>query len=244
MATRRPRLGNPGKVRMHQDTHSNEPLFLLPRFDGAAADARFLIAAPNDAQAPAPRDGQPAWRLRAAGPMKKMDEAMAQWGDEIELCQLPSSQLPSSGAPGGHWPCYRAMAGVVTRLDSPPPSFAHVTNPPRPEPPLKAAPRRFLVLVETDCSQPRHVDDFNRWYDEVHIPDVLASPYYRSAWRLEAEAPTPGRGRFLTFYEVHTDDIVEAMRIRDERRMAEFSIGAYAGAKGLVPLASSLFEPR
>lgn len=233
---------------MHQNIPSGEPLFLLPRFDGAAADARFLITTSNEgARTPVPQDGRRAWRLRSVGPMKKVDEATAQWGDEIELRQLPSAGAPGAGpsaGSGGRSLSYRAMTGVITRSTSLPPPFAHAANPPRPEPALSGEPRRFLVLVETDCAEPEHVDGFNRWYDKVHIPDVLASPYYRSAWRLEAEMPAAGRGRFLTFYEVHTDDIAEAMRIRDERRMAELGIGAYAGATGLLPLASSIFEPR
>ena len=38
-----------------------------------------------------------------------------------------------------------------------------------------------------------HLDEFNRWYDAVHIPDCLTSHGYRSVWRLELVAPHPGR---------------------------------------------------
>ena len=232
---------------MHGDLHSNEPLFLLPRFDSPIADARFLLGPWHaGAYSPADRADGRSWRLRSVGPMKKLDERMADWGDEIGLYQLPSSGTPASGfpeTPERRAACYRAMAGVVRRSETPPPPFAHAANPPGPEPSLSAPLRRFLVVVETDCAGAENTADFNRWYDGIHIPDVLASPHYRSAWRLEIEKPTRGRGRFLTFYEVHTDDIAEAMRIRDSRRVAEFNIGAYEGAKGLVPLATSIFEP-
>jgi len=40
--------------------------------------------------------------------------------------------------------------------------------------------QRHIVLVDVD---PEVEADFNRWYDEVHIPDILACPGWLSATR-------------------------------------------------------------
>jgi len=53
-------------------------------------------------------------------------------------------------------------------------------------------------------------DEFNRWYNEVHLDDVLKVPGYISAQRFEL-SPTqmvPGAPyRYVALYEVETDDL-------------------------------------
>jgi hypothetical protein len=55
-------------------------------------------------------------------------------------------------------------------------------------------------------------DEFNKWYDEVHIPDVLAIKGYLSAQRFELvpdatiiDASSVTR-RYLAIYELEADD--------------------------------------
>lgn len=56
-------------------------------------------------------------------------------------------------------------------------------------------------------------DEFNRWYDEVHLPEVLATPGMRSAQRFKlveteithhSELPRPAHG-YLLVYEMDGD---------------------------------------
>ena len=54
--------------------------------------------------------------------------------------------------------------------------------------------------------------EFSRWYDEVHVPDVLATPGFLSAQRFElvpdatlADASAVTR-RFLAIYELEAED--------------------------------------
>jgi hypothetical protein len=36
---------------------------------------------------------------------------------------------------------------------------------------------RSILLVATRCTDPAQEADFNRWYDTVHVPDVLDRPH-------------------------------------------------------------------
>ncbi len=47
-------------------------------------------------------------------------------------------------------------------------------------------------------------EEFNRWYDEQHIPDVLRVPGIVAAQRFETRT---GDWKYLTIYELDTDDI-------------------------------------
>ena len=64
---------------------------------------------------------------------------------------------------------------------------------------------RFVVF--TNAVEGRE-DEFNRWYDDRHIPDVLAVPGFVAAQRLAANPVrgTPTHG-YLTIYDMQTDDI-------------------------------------
>jgi len=87
----------------------------------------------------------------------------------------------------------------------------------------------WIVVAEADCIDPAHEDEFNDWYDNVHIPDCLTSPGYKSVRRYQIEKPAPGRAKYLTIYEVRTNNIEETVRMRNERRERERAIGAYSG---------------
>jgi hypothetical protein len=32
-----------------------------------------------------------------------------------------------------------------------------------------------ILMVKSRCNDAARADEFNRWYDEVHVPDVLAA---------------------------------------------------------------------
>ncbi len=79
---------------------------------------------------------------------------------------------------------------------------------------------RYVIAVLTNPIPGREAE-FNDWYDNRHIPDVLAIPGVISAQRFglapaqRMEAPYPYG--YFAFYEVETDDLpalVEDMRAR------------------------------
>ncbi|CAA0136676.1 Uncharacterised protein [Mycolicibacterium vanbaalenii] len=70
---------------------------------------------------------------------------------------------------------------------------------------------RELFVVLTNAIDGREVE-FNRWYDEVHVPAVLNIAGVLSAQRYSLRklgrpelAPNPGSHRYLTIYEVDRD---------------------------------------
>lgn len=57
-----------------------------------------------------------------------------------------------------------------------------------------------MLLVQLDV-QPADLAAFHRWYEDVHIPELLALPGFRGARRFEVE----GEGiRFLAIYELES----------------------------------------
>jgi hypothetical protein len=78
----------------------------------------------------------------------------------------------------------------------------------------ESAPSHWLMLVETKNMNPSDEDGFNRWYDDIDIPDVLMVPGYRRARRgvRQTVAGSPQTrenedGRYLALYDIETDDI-------------------------------------
>jgi hypothetical protein len=66
---------------------------------------------------------------------------------------------------------------------------------------------KATVLVFTNCADPARENEFNDWYDNTHVPDVLETPGFVSCTRYElAGDPGPGQAKFLAVYEVESDD--------------------------------------
>lgn len=71
---------------------------------------------------------------------------------------------------------------------------------------------KMVVLINPSSSAAE--DEFNRWYDEIHIPQVVERiPGITQAQRLRLSAEQllpsdalPGR-RYLTIYDIETDDL-------------------------------------
>jgi hypothetical protein len=71
---------------------------------------------------------------------------------------------------------------------------------------------RWLLIVETNCKDQTRDSEFNDWYTTIHIPDILSgSPGFKSAARYIARDPVRGKRKYLTIYEIETDDIKKTM---------------------------------
>ncbi|MGE0387481.1 MAG: hypothetical protein AB7Q97_22355 [Gammaproteobacteria bacterium] len=62
------------------------------------------------------------------------------------------------------------------------------------------------VLVVMTNPTPGNDAEYNRWYDEVHLPDVCNVPGFNSARRFRL-ADGEGAFKYLAVYEVQTGDI-------------------------------------
>lgn len=68
---------------------------------------------------------------------------------------------------------------------------------------------RYKYLVFTNACDGRD-DEFNTWYDDVHLAEVVAVPGFTGAERY-AVRPQPGElepsHRYLAIYEMETNDV-------------------------------------
>jgi hypothetical protein len=72
---------------------------------------------------------------------------------------------------------------------------------------------RTILLTSVDIS-PGAEDEFNRWYNEKHLPEILACPGFLSATRFEC---AQGEPRYIAVYELEDEGALktpEMQRIR------------------------------
>jgi hypothetical protein len=66
---------------------------------------------------------------------------------------------------------------------------------------------KWLTVAETNCADASRESEFNEWYDNIHLPDVLELPGMMRITRYENTEPSSGKAKFLALYEIETDDI-------------------------------------
>lgn len=66
---------------------------------------------------------------------------------------------------------------------------------------------KYVMVVASHAKQGRD-DEFNDWYDNVHVADVCKVPGVTSGRRFNASTPTPMQqpAPYLAFYEIETDE--------------------------------------
>ena len=77
----------------------------------------------------------------------------------------------------------------------------------------------WFYLVKTEPSDPSKEAEFNAWYDDIDIPDVLAVPSFKRARRaVGQEVPEfpdvrlkEGDGSYAALYDISTTDIDNAI---------------------------------
>jgi hypothetical protein len=61
-----------------------------------------------------------------------------------------------------------------------------------------------IMLVETRPSSPDREQEYNTWYDEIHIPELLALDGIVAVRRLR---PVNGDGPYVALYELEGDNL-------------------------------------
>ncbi len=72
---------------------------------------------------------------------------------------------------------------------------------------------KSIWVVTTRCTDPSREDEFNRWYDEVHLPDLLKVPHLVTAQRYRVYEHDPrfssgegvNRPTYMALYEFEAD---------------------------------------
>ena len=80
---------------------------------------------------------------------------------------------------------------------------------------------KSILVVSTRCTDPDREAEFNRWYDEIHLPALLSSKHIVSAQRYKlAGQPSASEpeATYLAIYEIDTDDVPAAMKALAESR--------------------------
>lgn len=77
---------------------------------------------------------------------------------------------------------------------------------------------RALMVVGSNPTDRAHETEFNEWYSETHLADVLAVTGFRSARRYSLSDARPMAGteaspfRYLAIYEIESDDLEQTGR--------------------------------
>jgi hypothetical protein len=72
-----------------------------------------------------------------------------------------------------------------------------------------------ILVVQSGPADPSRRDEYNDWYTNIHIPDMLAGPGFVSARRYRRLDQTDN---YLAIYELAADDLTEPLAARQERR--------------------------
>jgi len=96
---------------------------------------------------------------------------------------------------------------------------------------------KWIMLVYTNCTDPSREKEFNDWYDNTHVADVLEVPGFLNATRYANNNPSEGTGRFLAIYEIETEDIGKTMAALQENRRKWTEQGRMSGLAQLVSVA-------
>jgi hypothetical protein len=83
----------------------------------------------------------------------------------------------------------------------------------------------MIMEVRVDVD-PDHEEEFNRWYDEVHLPDMMGCPGFRRARRFVAAPVTTKKGappptytcpKYVALYEIDSEEVLQTPEFQDRR---------------------------
>ena len=67
------------------------------------------------------------------------------------------------------------------------------------------------ILTHVLCTDPTRVDEWNQWYDDVHVPDMLSCGAFAAMSRWRRVTPNAIGPNHLTLYDVATPTVDEAV---------------------------------
>ncbi len=108
----------------------------------------------------------------------------------------------------------------------------------------QAGRRRQIFVALSNPSDGREAE-FNDWYDRQHVPDVVSIPGFKGAERFKLAVPfldpLGGGHRYLTVYDVDSDDInALAAQVKEHARTGKTVMSDAIDMKSLTAL---FFEP-
>lgn len=83
----------------------------------------------------------------------------------------------------------------------------------------------WFLVIESNCTDPGREQEFNEWYDNVHIPDILETRCFIKAARYELPNPPEGKGKYLAVYEIDSDDLDRDMALHGANMKRKEALG-------------------
>ncbi len=77
----------------------------------------------------------------------------------------------------------------------------------------------WLLLVRAEVD-PSVESEWNQWYDEVHLPEILKCPGFKTGRRFRSVDHGPRA--YLTVYELDRPDAVETIEFKQARGWGKF----------------------
>ena len=88
---------------------------------------------------------------------------------------------------------------------------------------------RYLLFAFSDCKDPARENEFNDWYDNMHMPDMLKTPGLIRATRwMSADNKENEIRKYLALYELETDDLEEFYKKLHKQAMWTFKAGRFS----------------
>lgn len=69
--------------------------------------------------------------------------------------------------------------------------------------------RPVIWIVAMDFNNQEKEEEFNEWYNSIHVPEVLSAPGVLAATRYTATGPTQGLTRYIAVYEFDSEETVK-----------------------------------
>lgn len=69
-----------------------------------------------------------------------------------------------------------------------------------------------VLIALSSCTDPSKEAEFNKWYNDVHIPDILQSGCYYKAYRYENTRVKEDQPRYAALYLTDRPDPVAAFK--------------------------------
>ena len=85
-----------------------------------------------------------------------------------------------------------------------------------------------LLAVFANCKDPAREEEFNRWYDTVHVPDVVRTPGIVDSQRYTCVYPRFGKMQYIAAYTLDTSDFHKMDADLGAMRQAEADRGQWS----------------
>jgi hypothetical protein len=88
--------------------------------------------------------------------------------------------------------------------------------------------QKWLLLVYHNSADPSREEEFNNWYDNIHVPDTMETQGFLWGNRYVNADPQGTPSKFLAAYEIESDDIDKTMASLRENMARKQQEGRYS----------------